>query len=330
MGTLLRDLALPQQSLAAIDRALALDPAMVDAHVTRAQLLLLQGNYAEGWEEFRWRWRTPEQPPLSSLPLWDGSPLNGRTILLTGEQGLGDTIHFLRFARMVHGGPIVLAVQRGLLRLLRGCPSADRVVPIDELPLPADVYAPLGDLPRMFAIRADSIAADIPYLKAPPAEVERWRTRLDQGRKKVGIVWQGNPRHYHDRWRSLPLKELKPLAEVPGIQLVSLQKGRGREQLSELASSRILDLGEETEDFLDLAALLENLDLLIACDTGPVHLAGALGLPVWLALSAAPDWRWFADRSVSPWYPNVRLFRQTTLGQWTDVVMRMVAELRQS
>ena len=239
--------------------------------------------------------------------------LQGQTILLFAEQGLGDTLQFIRYAPLVkqHGATVIVRCQGPLLRLLATCAGIDRLVLAGTALPPFDVQAPLLSLPRIFRTILATIPANIPYLCRPrigglAAAIERRRGF------KVGIAWQGNPEHKRDRWRSVPLLAFAPLAGVLGVRLVSLQKGPGREQLPDLADRLgVLDLADRLEDFADTAAVLVNLDLVITVDTAVAHLAGALGIPVWVALPLVPDWRWLLEREDSPWYPSMRLFRQT-------------------
>ncbi len=287
-----------------------------------------------GWPEYEWRWRRQDaSPPALTQPLWDGSSLQGKSILLYPEQGLGDTLQFIRYAPLVKqtGATVIVQCQPPLLRLLATCAGIDRLLPEGaDLP-PFDVQAPLLSLPRILRTTLASIPANIPYLSADPDLRARWRQSLSGVADfKVGIAWQGNPGHKRDRQRSVPLAAFAPLAEAPGVRLVSLQKGPGHEQLTELAERlRVLDLTDELEDFADTAALLSNLDLVITVDTAVAHLAGAMGIPVWVALPIVPDWRWLLERQDSPWYPTMRLFRQTAWGDWAGVFERLTGALGQ-
>jgi hypothetical protein len=254
-------------------------------------------------------------------PMWNGESLGGKTILLYAEQGLGDTIQFVRYASIVkqHGGTVVVECQKPLVGLLEGCPGVDQLVAQgDDLPA-FDVQAPLLSVPGILGTSVETIPARAPYLFAKAARVEPWRERLIDG-FKIGIAWQGNPAFRGDPFRSIPLRCFAPLAEIPGVCLVSLQKGAGTEQLAEVRDLfPVIELGSRLDDFLDTAAVMGHLDLVITSDTAPAHLAGALGVPVWVALSFAPDWRWLLDRCDSPWYPTMRLFRQRELGNWDGV-----------
>ena len=297
-------------------------------------MTLLTGDFERGWAEYEWRWKTKEQSfqrRSFSQPLWDGQALAGRTILLHAEQGLGDTIQFVRYVPLVkeRGGRVVVECQPPLLPLLADCPGIDEIVAKGN-PLPAfEVQAPLLSLPGILGTTVDSIPAHVPYLRVDQELEQFWQKKLDPlGGFKVGIVWQGNPQFRGDHQRSIPLPHYEALARVAGVRLVSLQKGAGANQLRMLAGSfPVLDLGPQLETFNDTAAALKNLDLLISSCTSVPHLAGALGRPVWLALSFVPDWRWLMEREDTPWYPHHRLFRQNRPGDWSEVFERIAGAL---
>jgi Flp pilus assembly protein TadD len=316
------------------ERALALDPAHAEAHLNRALLWLLEGDFARGWTEYEWRWR--KMPPRSlPRPVWDGSSLAGRTILLHAEQGLGDTLHFIRYAPLVkeRGATVVAECPPALLPLLASCPGIDRLVARGAALPDFDCHAPLMSLPRLLGTSLATVPANVPYLFAAAELRERWRQELAASPGfKVGISWHGSPEYRGGRQRAIPLVHFVPLARVEGVRLFGLQKGAGREELPALADRLALtDLGprldETTGAFMDTAAVLINLDLVITSDTAIAHLAGALGVPVWLALSASPNFRWLLQREDSPWYPSMRLFRQTRPGDWGEVFERIRAAL---
>jgi tetratricopeptide (TPR) repeat protein len=324
------------EAMASYDEILRRRPDSPEAHMSRALALLVKGDFAEGFQEYEWRWRCREfgGPPYTK-PLWDGSPLEGRTVLLHAEQGLGDTLQFCRYTPLVRqrGGRVVLACPKSLTRLLATLPGVDRVVAQGgELP-DFDCYAPLLSLPRLFGTTRDHVPTEVPYLSADPDLVEHWRRELAPVRGfKVGIAWQGNPKYKADRLRSIPLAKFEALARVPGVQLISLQKGPGTEQLAATADRfRVIELGSRLDElsgpFLDTAAVVRNLDLVIAPDTALTHLAGALAAPVWAALAFAPHWVWGRDGETSPWYPSARLFRQRRWGDWEEVFAWMAGEL---
>jgi tetratricopeptide (TPR) repeat protein len=326
-----------EEAMASQEEALRLRPGFADAHYSRGLALLLQGDFEHGWPEYEWRWQRPgHEPRVFAAPLWDGTPLQGRTILLHAEQGLGDTIQFLRYAPLVQerGGTVVVECQPALLALAATCPGIEQLLP-QGAPLPAfEVHAPLLSLPSILGTTLAHVPADIPYLRARPDLIEQWRRQLDEpGTFNVGIAWQGNPAFPQDHLRSFPLKELAPLGRLPGVRLISLQKVHGREQLADLGGLfPVLDLGERIDEaagpFMDTAAIMLNLDLMVTSDTSIAHLAGALGVRVWIALEAVPEWRWLLDRPDSPWYPTARLFRQPEAGNWGPVFEQMASALQ--
>ncbi len=337
LGLALGGLGRYEEALASYEEAIRLNPDHGEARLARAMTWLLLGDFERGWRDYEYRWQCrPAPKPPGSQPLWDGSPLKGQTILLWAEQGLGDTIQFIRYAALVkqQGGTVVVQCPAKLSRLLSSCPGIDRLVP-HNVPLPAfDVQAPLLSLPRVLGTTLASVPANVPYVFADNDLVKRWQGELKRlNGFRVGIAWQGDPAYRCDRDRSIPLRHFAPLARVPGVRLINLQKGPGVEQLREVAGLvPVLDLGprldEKTGAFMDTAAVMTCLDLVITSDTAVAHLAGALGVPVWLALTFAPEWRWLRDREDSPWYPSMRLFRQTQRGDWEGVFRRMAGELR--
>jgi tetratricopeptide (TPR) repeat protein len=326
------------EALASYEIALLYQPQTVSARWNRSLALLLSGDWERGLVEYEWRWKRPQTPMRSfDRPMWDGSPLSGRTILLWTEQGIGDTIQFVRYATLVkeRGGTVILQCPPYLRRLLSRAEGVDRVMPEGEL-LPAfDVQAPLMSLPRLFGTTLTSIPARVPYLSPEPERVEQWRQRLGDanGKLRVGILWQGNRFHQWNRYRSVRLAEFAPIAALENVRLISLQKEPGADQIKTVASRfKVEELSGEWDTlgdrFVDSAAIMPHLDLVICCDTSIAHLAGALGVPVWIALSFQVDWRWLLDREDSPWYPTMRLFRQERLGEWRPVFTQMAQELQ--
>jgi tetratricopeptide (TPR) repeat protein len=318
---------------------LRLDPTDVETHMSLGMLRLQQGDAAGGWPDYEWRWKSKDGalPPLTQ-PLWRGESLAGKSILLTPEQGLGDSIQFIRYAAVLkerYDCRVLFHCPRSLVQLLSSCPGVDQLIE-GGTPAPAsDYFAPLVHVPAMLDQAPQDFPGNVPYLTPDSALVAAWRERLaGYFGLKVGLAWRGSPKHPADRMRSIPLAEFAPLAVVPGVQLFSLQKGAGSEELPPLAERlRIIDIGrqldEKTGAFVETAAVLKNLDLLIACDTAIVHVAGALGVPVWLALGNVPDWRWLLARDDTPAYPSFRLFRQATFGDWPGVFRRMAGALRE-
>ena len=336
LGLTLADSGRLVEALALYEEAMRLEPQNVDAHRNRSLVWLLAGDLERGFPEYCWRWRCSDfSPPRFTTPAWDGSPLEGRSILLYTEQGFGDTILFVRYAGEVQrrGGVVTLAAQEALLPLLKTYDGVDRLLPRDPLPDDCDTHLPLLNVPAVLRTTLATVPAPVPYLHADADRVERWRSSLASiSGLKVGIAWQGNPAIHYDLTRSIPLRQFEPLASVPGVNLLSLQKGHGSEQLQDLRFA-VWDLGPDLDReggaFLDTAAVIKNLDLVITCDTVFTHLAGALGVPVWLVLPKVPHWTWLLDREDTPWYPTARLFRQELTGDWTRPFQRMAELLRE-
>jgi predicted negative regulator of RcsB-dependent stress response len=343
-GTALLRQGKTHEAQACFEQAVRVAPQFADAHHYLGIVRLLLGDFQGGWPEYEWRWRTRKFESWllenrydfreAPWPRWDGSSLSGRTVLLQTEQGLGDTFQFIRYARLVRerGGRVLVEAPPLLTSLLRTCPGVDRVIEKLHQPPKIEVHASLLSLPGLFGTTLETIPAAVPYLFADPALVARWRQELAPDRAfKVGIAWQGTPSHENDRYRSCPLDQFAVLARVPNVRLFGLQVGPGHEQLQSLNGLfAVTDLAERfnKSSFADAAAVIENLDLVMTVDTAIAHLAGALGRPVWLALAVCVDWRWLLEREDSPWYPSMRLFRQTRLGRWDDVFERMAGELQ--
>ncbi|MFD1627009.1 tetratricopeptide repeat protein [Azospirillum griseum] len=328
LGTVLRDQRRFDEADRVFDVALARHPSNAAIHLARAVGRLVRGDLIGGWEGFEHRWRRLPAPP------WAGEPLNGATILLHMEQGFGDAMQFVRYAPLVAraGGRVVVEASPALFRLFQASldPSIAVLVRGPEPP-PHDHHCPLMSLPRAFGTDLGSVPAPIPYLMPERGDRNLWRDRLAEGPEglRVGLVWAGNPRHRNDRNRSLPVAALRPLVNVPGVRFISLQVGEARSALATLApDAAVEDPMDRVRDFADTAAILANIDLLISVDTAVVHLAGAMGVPVWLLLPHAPDWRWLLNRDDSPWYPSLRLFRQPRPGDWETTLGRVAATLR--
>lgn len=322
-----------EESVAAARRAIAVEPDHAEAHKNLGFSLLLLGRYDEGFPHYEWRWRTSAFAPWRlPLPEWTGEPMPGRTILIMWEQGLGDTIQFIRYAAMVKamGMRVVVVCQESLGRLLKGVAGIDALVPEGRSRPAADVWAPLLSLPRLLGTRVETVPAAVPYLAAEPALAESWRERLGARRAlRVGLIWAGNPSFGIDRDRSPRLDWFQPLLETPGVAFYGLQMGDGRRDLEgRTLPPSFTDLGSGITDFADTAAIMANLDLVISSCTATAHLAGALGRPVWIALPRVPDWRWLTGREDSPWYPTARLFRQERAGDWAGVFARIGAALQ--
>jgi tetratricopeptide (TPR) repeat protein len=313
-------------------RAIECDPGSATAHFYLGLTELLLGNYSVGWREYEFRWDTKEfrgRKRALPVPQWRGEPLDHARILLHAEQGLGDTLQFVRYVPLVaaRGGQVVLEVPGRLYRFLRGVSGVSEIVLRGE-PLPeVDWQSPLMSLPLAFGTDVASIPASIPYLSPDPAMAEVWAGRLKPG-LRVGLAWAGNPKHIRERQRSIPLARLASLLALEGATFYSLQKGPASEQCRDLPPGlNLIDLDAEQQDFADTAAIVANLDLVISIDTAVAHLAGAMGKPVWVLLHRVPDWRWLLGRNDSPWYPTARLFRQAFAGVWDDVIEQLQAEL---
>jgi tetratricopeptide (TPR) repeat protein len=313
-------------------QALRINPAYTAALWQRALLRLQEGDFAGGWRDYEHRWALPNKAaPIFQEARWTGTSLKGQTILVYAEQGLGDTIQFARYLPMVkeRGGTVLFQSQPALVRLCATVAGADQVIAVGAA-LPAfDVRVPLLSLPEIFGTTLTTVPAAVPYFRANPILVERWKQELEPlGGFKVGIVWRGNPKNGGDRYRSIPLKSFEALARIEQVRLVSLQVGPGADQLA-AAPFPVTDLGKrfDPSSLDDLAAALMNLDLIVTMETAVAHLAGALGVPVWTLLALSPDWRWLLDRADSPWYPTMRLFRQIRFADWDSLFRRVAADL---
>jgi Flp pilus assembly protein TadD len=311
---------------AAFESAIALAPDFAEAHLGLAMSLLLGGDYAHGWPEYRWRTRIAAADRFDlRTPLWQGEPLEGKTLLLQAEQGFGDVMQFARYLPAVseRAGRVLLVCHPELKTLLQPLSRYADIAGFNE-PTPAhDLHLPLLDLPGILNETNPNSFSGFPYLHADAERLAHWRGKLGEGRK-IGLVWAGRPTHLNDRNRSLSLGLLSPLFELPGIRWFSLQKGPAAKQI---AGTPLIDLGKELHDFADTAAALACLDLLITVDTAVAHLAGALNIPAWLMLPAVPDWRWGMHGETTPWYPSLRLFRQGPRRRWEEVVERIGAAL---
>jgi tetratricopeptide (TPR) repeat protein len=337
-GHALRRLHRYDEALAAFDSAIELEPESGDAWYSKALLLLLMGRYREGWALHEWRWfaaNFPQAEHLFPQPIWDGTPLNGQTLLVWVEQGLGDSIQFYRFVNEVRRqGPVALLVSPRLARLFAAQPGAP-LIATAAADLPRfDLHCPMLSLPYLLETELETIPA-APYLRADPDVTEAWRTRLTRvaGQPRIGIVWAGNNKNADDFNRSMTLATMLSMFDGAGLDtdatIVSLQMNVPDSDRDTLRSaSNILDLSEEQESFADTAAVIGHLDLVISVDTAVAHLAGALGTPVWILLSAAADWRWLIGRNDSPWYPSAQLFRQGQPGDWSGVACQVRAALK--
>jgi tetratricopeptide (TPR) repeat protein len=319
---------------ASCERAIALKPDYAEAHFNLAHYLLLMGRFDKGWRQYEWRKRRDEPIAARSFPqpLWLGEPeIAGKTLFLWWEQGLGDTIQFCRYARLLEarGATVVMSVQEPLRRLLQQANPAIQMIAPDAAPAQFDHHCPLLSLPLALRSTLETIPAPTPYLEADRALQASWAARLPpKGKPRIGAVWSGGTAHRNDRDRSIELPQF--LSVVHGnADWFSLQKELRDGDAAILArDGRIAFFGGELADFSDTAALLASMDLVITVDTAVAHLAGAMGKPVWVLLPHVPDWRWLLGRSDSPWYPSARLFRQQRIGDWTGVLEEVRRELR--
>ncbi len=343
LGMAFKDIGQFTEADSCFQNALAIKPDHATVLWNRCLLRLQSGNFAEAWPDYEYRWtQTGMVPRMFPQPRWDGSPLIQKTLLIHAEQGLGDTIQFLRLLPMIQrqGGNVVFECQPALVRLIQGIPGADDVVSAGS-PLPDfDVQLPLMSLPGVLRVTLASIPANVSYLTANDALIGHWgriiASQCPNHSKifKVGIAWQGDLKHRGLSNRSLTRRSLalslfEPLAKVRDVALFSLQVGPGSEQIPS-APFPLVDLGSrfDPNSLEDLAGALMNMDLVVTIDTAVAHLAGALGRPVWNMLSTVACWRWLSDREDTPWYPTMRLFRQRRLGEMGDVMERVVNEVR--
>jgi tetratricopeptide (TPR) repeat protein len=322
-----------QDAIASYDQVLALQPDHADAHFNAAMSLLTVGDYARGFREYEWRWKRTGMAGRKEFrrPPWLGeAPLNGKTIVLHAEQGLGDTVQFARYVPQVArmGARVVLEVPPELKPLLAGLDGVAEIVVRGEKLPPYDLHCPLGSLPLACTTDVANIPAAIPYLRAPEARLAKWRSRLETSASpRIALSWSGRAAHPNDRNRSVPLAQLQPLL-APGVGFISVQRELRVEDAQALSREPgITHIGAELDDFADTAAVLTLCDLLVCVDTSVAHVAGALGRPVALLVPFQPDWRWMLERDASPWYPSVRLFRQSAPRDWDGVIARVRAAL---
>jgi len=329
LGNALKDLGEVDGAVAEYQLALAMRPDFADARLNLGMALLLRGDFAEGWAAYESRREIRDLP--FTQPRWDGSELNGRRILLHCRQGLGDVIQFVRFASILaeRGGRVILSCRPELRRWLQGqCGIRQTVLPTDPLP-EFDVHCPLLSLPHVLGTTLQTLPAKAPYLSVDPELLRSWAERVDQrpGGLRVGLTWACNPLPRRNRKRTIGLPNMAPLSKVPGVRFFSLQKGPHAADAKTPNDFDPIDWSDDLYDFADTAALVANLDLVITCDTSVAHVAGALGVPVWVGVPFPGDWRWLMNRSDSPWYPTMRLFRQPRPGDWPAVINDMARQL---
>ena len=324
-GNALKALKRLGEALTSYDKAIALKPDYADAYLNKSLALLVSGDFAAGWPLHEYRWKTTEAPPQSAFlqsPWLGAESVAGKTVLLHSEQGLGDSIQFCRYAKLVAalGGKVLLRVPRPLVSLFRDLDGVSQLLTEGDAIPHFDYHCPLLSLPLAFQTTLETIPAAASYLRAEPAKVRSWQKKLgEQSKPRIAIVWSGSAAHSNDRNRSLTLAEIAPLLS-PDYQWLSLQRDVREVDQEGLSRTRhLLHAGGELQDFSDTAALCELMNVVISVDTGVAHLAGALGKPVWILLPFEPDWRWLLDREDSPWYPTARLYRQPRSGDWHSV-----------
>jgi len=334
-ANVLHELRRFDEALASFAKAIALKPDYADAHWNEGLTRLLLGDFETGWAKYEWRWQTAAQKHLQRdfvQPLWRGTePIAGKAILVHAEQGFGDTLQFVRYLPQLsaQGADVVLEVQPALYALLSGVKGAARVLKRGDA-LPAfDLHCPIMSLPLACRTSLQTIPNAGPYVEAPRERLEAWRARLPKkDGLRVALAWAGSATHRQDRLRSVPLALLRPLLARDDIEWLSVQRDLRTGDSDMLDACNVRQLGGELTDFADTAAILSLADLVITVDTAVAHLAGALGRPAWVLLQYSPDFRWLLDRDDSPWYPTVRLFRQSRFGEWDDPVARTIDALR--
>lgn len=319
------------------ERAVALDANFAGGHFGIAEASLLRGDFARGWDEYEWRMKLANAPPLlppTDKPLWDGKPLGDKLLLLIADQGYGDVIQFSRYIPWAAARcpKLAIACSGELHPVIRQQQGADLLFDHWERAPEFAAYCPLSSLPRLAGTNGATIPPASPHLKADAAAASRWSDRLDAllppGYRRIGIVWAGRPTHHNDRNRSTSLATFAPLSEIPNVALVSLQKGPAQGQIGMYwGRAPLVNLGPELRDFGDTMAVLQCLERIVIVDTSVGHLAGAMGKPAWVMLPYAPDWRWLLDREDTPWYPTLRLFRQGPARRWDAPIAAIAREL---
>jgi hypothetical protein len=324
--------------IASAEKALAINAFLPGPHFQLAEALLLRGEWERGWNEYQWRFDLPGNAPLmppTTQPRWDGKPFDDGTLLLVADQGFGDVIQFSRYISWAAElcPNIAVATATEMMPLLRQVYPKAQLFNEWRFAPPFRAFRALSGLPALHGTRPDHVPGREPYLRADPARAAVWKERLNRltptASRRVGIVWAGRPTHNNDRWRSASLAEFAPLAALPGVALVSLQKGPTAAQAGQyFGAAPLVNIGAEIVDYEDTMAILESLDLLVTVDTSVGHVAGAMGRKALILLAHAPDWRWLLDRTDTPWYPSVTLVRQTKTGVWNDVMAKAAEFVR--
>jgi tetratricopeptide (TPR) repeat protein len=327
------------RSLEVLERAVAVNPDDPDSRFLRGLGLLTAGDFQRGFADYHYRLSCKDFQLVNrtfAQPAWSGEDVANKTFLIHTEQGLGDTIQFIRYAPLLaeRGARVIVECPPDLADLVRSVPGIAEVIARPKPLPPFDIHAAVLDLPRLFGTTIERVPANVPYVAADPARADRWRADLSSistpPGPRVGLVWSGNPKHANDRNRSIPLREFEPLASLTHVHFFNLQKGPAAGQMSDSTLTlKLIDHTARLNDFADTAALMSHLDLIVTVDTAVAHLAGALAKPVWVLLPEVADWRWLLERSDSPWYPTMRLFRQETAGDWEPVIRAVTAALQE-
>ncbi len=339
-----------KEALPYYDRTLTLNPNHAEAHFSHGLALLVTGdsdpeNWRNGWGEYEWRWQRNDKQKLRQYtqPLWEGQDLHGKTLFIWAEQGLGDTFEFVRYAKVAKdmgARRVIVAVQKPLLNIIKLCPYIDQVIWTQEQPPYFDYHTPMLSMPFYTNARLDTVPDEIPYLHAKTELVAEWKNILSEDTNfKIGICWQGNPNYSTQFLRaavaakSMSVTKFLPIMNIPGVSVYSLQKMTGTDQISDLPEDAPLiifgdDFDQSQGRFMDTAAVMKNLDLMISVDTSICHIAAGLGVPTWNLLPSPPDWRWMLHCDNTPWYGNMRLFRQPKPGDWDTVIEQVVEELK--
>ncbi|WP_094603232.1 Beta-barrel assembly-enhancing protease [Sporomusa silvacetica DSM 10669] len=340
LGNALQSQGEAEDAIAAYDRAIALQPAKAELYCDRSLAILLSGDLVRGFAEFKWRTQVARYRHAyewwDDQPQWHGENFSGKRLLVYDEQGFGDVLQFCRYLPLVkaRGGSVQFSTKQPLLRLFANFPGIDELVEHTAAAIARtqfDLVVPLLSLPHIFGTTLRTIPASVPYLTVDQHWVTTWQNKVNcrESDLRVGLVWAGSPENIPGRIRTCGLKAMLPLADIPGVTFYSLQTGEAaNEANTPLPGMRLIDLTDDIADFADTAALIMNLDLVISVDTAVAHLAGALGKTVWTLLPAAGDWRWLLVRNDTPWYPTMRLFRQSAPGDWNGVMTAVAQELR--
>jgi len=335
LGNAMRDMGDMDGAITQYKQAIKLNPELAEAHNNLGLVYLLTGQFQKGWDKYQWRHKLPDglpPPPVNpNKPSWDGAPFKDKTLYIHPEQGFGDVLQFSRYVPIVAklGGRVIYRVSPKLVGLIDHLEGVD-VVNLETEPRPDDYdfHLSLLDIPRLLQTDQATIPGNCPYLDVDDKSVSTWSNRVGENQGfKIGLVWAGHPKHENDRNRSIDPRLLLPLSQIPGISLYSLQMGK-EGQAGAVFGEAITDLAPHIETFADTAAAIKNLDLVISADTAPIHLAGAIGHPVWTLLPFTPDWRWQLGRTDSPWYPTMKLFRQPAPGDWVSVIDAIASQIK--